>query len=338
MRIQKRKVILLVDNCSAHSHEAITILSNVTLSFLPPNTTSLIQPCDQGIIRNLKSLYRRQVVKKMIEDIDQNTMSAEEMAKKLTLLDTMHMLTKAWNCVTEVTIRNCFAKAGFTKGTVPEKPMETAPEKPMETAEPPLSMNAISFAEYVKHDDDLECLGMPIDDDICSDILQEEEERRNHLEINIDNEDAEEEDADTPIRLPRTASDARKALEEVRKFLEDTGFCDYKAFNGLEILVEKVAEKSRRQTKITGFHNYHTDKQKVIADRQTVGLEQTDKQKVIADKQKVIADRQTVGLEQTDKQKVIADRQIVGSEQTDKQKVIADRQTVGLEQTDKQLD
>ncbi|KAH3871770.1 hypothetical protein DPMN_034984 [Dreissena polymorpha] len=183
-------------------------------------------------------------------------MSAAEMAKKLTLLDAMHMLTKAWNCVTDVTIRNCFAKAGFTKGTAPEKQMETAPEKPMETAEPPESMNAISFAEYVQHDDDLECHGMPTDDDICSDMLREEEERRNHIEFNNDNEDAEEEDADTPIRLPVTASDARKALEEVRRFLEDTGCSDYKTFYDLEDLVEKVAEKSRRQTKITEFINW----------------------------------------------------------------------------------
>ncbi|KAH3782820.1 hypothetical protein DPMN_160740 [Dreissena polymorpha] len=62
----------------------------------------------------------------MIEDIDLNTLSAAEMAKKL---DAMHMLTKAWNNVTENAIRNSFAKAGFTK--------ETPPETPMETAEPP---------------------------------------------------------------------------------------------------------------------------------------------------------------------------------------------------------
>lgn len=100
MQLQNRHVLLLVDKCSAHPQDAAKKLTNVHLSFLPPNTTSVIQPCDQGIIRNLKVLYRRQVVKKMIEDIDgQQGLSANKVAKKLTLLDAIHMLAKAWSNV-----------------------------------------------------------------------------------------------------------------------------------------------------------------------------------------------------------------------------------------------
>ena len=32
---------------------------NVQIVFLPPNTTSLIQPMDQGVIATLKAFYRR---------------------------------------------------------------------------------------------------------------------------------------------------------------------------------------------------------------------------------------------------------------------------------------
>ena len=49
-----RKILLLVDNCTAHPH--------VQLEFLPPNTTSLIQPMAQGIMKNLKTLYRKELV------------------------------------------------------------------------------------------------------------------------------------------------------------------------------------------------------------------------------------------------------------------------------------
>ena len=45
---QSRKILLLVDNCTAHP--ALDTLKNIRLEFLPPNTTSLIQPMDQGII------------------------------------------------------------------------------------------------------------------------------------------------------------------------------------------------------------------------------------------------------------------------------------------------
>jgi len=61
-RMDGRKVILLFDNCSAHIKDAdlekFNIqLRNTTLLYLPPNTTSKIQPCDVGIIRTFKAYY-----------------------------------------------------------------------------------------------------------------------------------------------------------------------------------------------------------------------------------------------------------------------------------------
>ena len=50
-----RKVILIVDTCPAH--RIIEGLKAAELVFLPPNTTSKIQPIDQGIIRSLKAKY-----------------------------------------------------------------------------------------------------------------------------------------------------------------------------------------------------------------------------------------------------------------------------------------
>lgn len=52
LRSQNRKILLLVDN--APSHPVIHGLTNMKVVFLPKNTTSLIQPMDAGIIRNLK--------------------------------------------------------------------------------------------------------------------------------------------------------------------------------------------------------------------------------------------------------------------------------------------
>ncbi|XP_064423274.1 tigger transposable element-derived protein 4-like [Latimeria chalumnae] len=50
MQRQKRKVLLFVDNCPAHPH--IDNLQVTTVVFLPPNTTSKLQPMDQGIIKS----------------------------------------------------------------------------------------------------------------------------------------------------------------------------------------------------------------------------------------------------------------------------------------------
>ena len=51
---EKRKVLLLLDNFSGHFTSANEELTNVKLCFLPPNTTSKLQPLDQGIIASLK--------------------------------------------------------------------------------------------------------------------------------------------------------------------------------------------------------------------------------------------------------------------------------------------
>ena len=54
---RKRKVLMVIDNCSAHT-DISDKLKSIELVFLPPNCTSKLQPCDMGIIQNFKVLYR----------------------------------------------------------------------------------------------------------------------------------------------------------------------------------------------------------------------------------------------------------------------------------------
>ena len=51
------KALLLMDNCSAHPEELNTHDGFVTCRcmLLPPNTTSLIQPMDQGVLQAMKN-------------------------------------------------------------------------------------------------------------------------------------------------------------------------------------------------------------------------------------------------------------------------------------------
>ena len=46
-RAESRKVALLIDNFPTHTE--IKNLTNINLIFLPPNTTSVLQPMDQGL-------------------------------------------------------------------------------------------------------------------------------------------------------------------------------------------------------------------------------------------------------------------------------------------------
>lgn len=53
-----RKVLLLLENCIAHGNDdTMKDLTNVEVLFLPPNSTSRIQPCESGFIAALRVRY-----------------------------------------------------------------------------------------------------------------------------------------------------------------------------------------------------------------------------------------------------------------------------------------
>ena len=56
MKEEKRNILLLLDNASVHPIDIQ--LTNIRLLFFPKNSTSVIQPLDQGIIRSFKCNYR----------------------------------------------------------------------------------------------------------------------------------------------------------------------------------------------------------------------------------------------------------------------------------------
>jgi hypothetical protein len=51
-----QRVLLLLDNYSSHKIEGLNLI-NVDVQFLPPNTTSKIQPMDSEIIMSFKKHY-----------------------------------------------------------------------------------------------------------------------------------------------------------------------------------------------------------------------------------------------------------------------------------------
>lgn len=67
MRKENREILLFIDNCTAHNN--IPQMSNVKVIFLPPNMTSVLQPMDQGVIKNFKHYYRQLVVKNILAGI-----------------------------------------------------------------------------------------------------------------------------------------------------------------------------------------------------------------------------------------------------------------------------
>lgn len=102
---QKRKICLVLDNCSAH-HTAV-VLKNIELCFLPPNCTAVVQPLDQGVIMRFKSGYRKRVIDRILFNM------STKRETQIDLYMAIEMLQAAWMSVPASTIANCFRHASF---------------------------------------------------------------------------------------------------------------------------------------------------------------------------------------------------------------------------------
>ncbi|XP_041460886.1 tigger transposable element-derived protein 4-like [Lytechinus variegatus] len=122
---QSRKIAMVVDNCPAHPN--IT-LENIELVFLPPNTTSVTQPMDGGIIRNLKLHYRHILASRRLAAAEMNP------PFKWDLLDAILALKAAWAKVTPATIANIYQSVGFVRLDVEDGDQVSDDEAPHERA------------------------------------------------------------------------------------------------------------------------------------------------------------------------------------------------------------
>lgn len=66
MKTQGRHILLLLDNFSGHMVDDEEF-SHVRIKFLPPNTTSRLQPLDTGIIAVVKKSFRTNRMQKAVE-------------------------------------------------------------------------------------------------------------------------------------------------------------------------------------------------------------------------------------------------------------------------------
>ncbi|XP_023223549.1 tigger transposable element-derived protein 1-like [Centruroides sculpturatus] len=84
------KVLLILDN--APSHPIDLNHSNVEIAFLPGNTTSLLQPLDQGIIAAFKSYYIRKSFELILEKINSTDITVSEVWKQFSILNCVEVI------------------------------------------------------------------------------------------------------------------------------------------------------------------------------------------------------------------------------------------------------
>ena len=115
MRWKNRKIVLLIDNAPVHLvlDETQEKLDNVNVQFLPPNTTTKLQPCDAGIINSFKCHYKRLFVQNRINAYDDVQDGIVKELADYTIYDALQNSAEAWSMVSSQTISNCWKKTGI---------------------------------------------------------------------------------------------------------------------------------------------------------------------------------------------------------------------------------
>lgn len=171
-RMKGRKVLLIVDNCPAHP-KVIEGLRNVEMFFLPPNTTSKIQPCDAGIIRTLKVYYRRRFYSSILEGYEMGAINPE----KINVLDAINFLNAAWNIdVKATTVSNCFRHCKIRMDEDMHLEEETGDDEGIQRLEEVISnlhyRNAMNVEQILNYPNESEAFyESPTDEEIIQGVM-----------------------------------------------------------------------------------------------------------------------------------------------------------------------
>ena len=246
---KNRQVLLFVDNCPAHP--MVRTLKAIKLVFLPPNTTSELQPCDMGIIHSFKMKYRSKILSKYVDAID----SGREAS--ISLLDAFQMAKLAWSEITTETITNYFRKAGFV---LSQNEDEEAEETLEETSDEELigelwrcegSTFGVSMDDFLAADNDVETTGALSDKDIVDEVQSE----FNESTSTGDHDDADKDDCGEEFQRP-TVEEAKIAVDNLRRFFYGTEFIEQSTFQKIDDIERALflaVSKAKKQTSIRDY-------------------------------------------------------------------------------------
>lgn len=85
----------MLDNATCHSSKDVLTSDDglISVFFLPPNVTSLIQPMDQNVLNLLKLYYRKNLLSGILSENDNDIVQS---LKSITLKDVILNLASAW--------------------------------------------------------------------------------------------------------------------------------------------------------------------------------------------------------------------------------------------------
>ena len=241
LRCKRRRICLLVDNCSAHPSKIA--LTNIELKFLPPNTTSLIQPLDMGVIKNWKGHYRSRLNSRVIAALDADPdRRAVDVAKTFNVLDAIYLAKESWDAVKPQTLVGCFRKAGLSDSETTDDPVDVDPLADVPTPE---NMTSEEFNEYIEMDNAIEVTGELSDVELLESVR---EAKRSRLEDRDSDSDTENEPP------PLTVKQQMDMVDYLRRFTQRKGMISaLPMLRQIENAVYADVAEAKKQRTIVSF-------------------------------------------------------------------------------------
>lgn len=249
------KCLLLIDNAPGHPATLTSQNPNVQVVFLPPNTTSLIQPLDQGIIATFKAYYVRHTFSVLLKEIDEGSSSSVSQSwKNYNIADCLINVRQAVNEIKPSTIKACWKNVWPEIVTVNDPP--TLDEVILDTVKIARQVEGEGFADMQSTD--------------VQELIESREEELSFEELeallapNSPNHESDDEDVEI-VRPELTINSLNEIFALANQLKEKVFESDpikersLKFNRELDHLVapyqevKKELEQSKKQLKITNF-------------------------------------------------------------------------------------
>jgi len=183
-KMQNRHVLLFLDNSTCHPHIK---LSNVQLALFPPNTTSVSQPMDQGIIQNVKVHYRKLLMQSLLANMD-CTSSGFELARTVSVLDAVIWISQAVKNLLPETVTRCLKKAGLFRGEVTARVENENDQQDLQNCMSEFAFSNCSAEDYINIDKDVQTEPDTLDVDALVQDFRESQKERDEEEEEVEEE------------------------------------------------------------------------------------------------------------------------------------------------------
>ena len=249
--IGNRKVLLLMDNFSAHKLAVELIkqhrpFQNILVAWLPPNSTSKTQPLDQGIIASFKAQYRKRWLSYMLDELDRNA----QPLKTVNILKAIRWSIQAWQAVSSSTITNCWfyskliEKRDIQDSTPQNIPIEEVSELLRRLQQRQRLEQIMSIDSFLNHTDKA--------------IVDSSEELTEQIATQYDAPDLDESDEEQEVFAKVKYHQVIEAIHLVRLFEEQQNTGNYTFMEQINDYEEQLIQKHRSNQQQTCIINYMT--------------------------------------------------------------------------------